>query len=310
VGAPRYAAAVAVAEPAGGGAPAPLDPVRTASPTVLRLVIGTQLRRLREARGITREAAGATIRASGAKISRLELGRVSFKERDIMDLLALYGVTDPAEGEAFVQLVRQANTPGWWHRYSDVLPGWFEMYVRLEQAAATIHSYQVQFVPGLFQTEGYARAVIAADAQGEPDEETDRRVALRMTRQKLLSEPEAPHFRAVLDEAALRRIYGSTRVMRDQLEHLAAVADLPNITLQVLPFDRGGAAAAAGPFAMLQFAEDDLPDIVYMEQLTSAVYLDKRAEVELYRMAMDRIAEAALTPAESRAFLADQAAQL
>ena len=159
---------MAAAEPVVGEVPAPLDPTRTASPTVLRLVIGTQLRRLREARGITREAAGETIRASGAKISRLELGRVSFKERDITDLLALYGVTDPAEREAFVKLVRQANTPGWWHRYSDVLPGWFEMYVRLEQAASTIHSYHVQFVPGLLQTEAYARAVIATDDDGEP----------------------------------------------------------------------------------------------------------------------------------------------
>src|SRR4051794_4093733 len=248
----------------------PLDPGRSNSPTVLRIVIGTQLRRLREAHGITREVAGDRIRASDAKISRLELGRVGFKERDIADLLDLYGVTDRDERAAFLRLVRDANTPGWWHRYSDVLPGWFEMYVRLEQAAAMIRSYQVQFVPGLFQTECYARAVIAADAQGEPDEETDRRVALRMTRQKLLSEPEAPHFRAVLDEAALRRIYGSTRVMRDQLEHLAAVADLPNITLQVLPFDRGGAAAAAGPFPMLPFAGDDLPENLYMEPLTSA----------------------------------------
>ena len=301
---------VAEAEPVVGDAPAPLDPTRTASPTVLRLVIGTQLRRLREACGITREAAGETIRASGAKISRLELGRVSFKERDITDLLALYGVTDPAEREAFVKLVRQANTPGWWHRYSDVLPGWFEMYVRLEQAASTIHSYHVQFVPGLLQTEAYARAVIAPDADADPAQETDRRVTLRMTRQNLLTEPDSPQIRVVLDEAALRRVFGSTQVMREQLEHLAAHADLPNVTLQVLPFDRGSRAAASGPFTMLQFAEDDLPDIVYMEQLMSAVYLDKRSEVELYRTAMDRIAAEALTPAESRTLLVDRAAQL
>ena len=141
-------------------------------------------------------------------------------------------------------------------------------------------------------------------------QETDRRVTLRMTRQNLLTEPDSPQIRVVLDEAALRRVFGSTQVMREQLEHLAAHADLPNVTLQVLPFDRGSRAAAAGPFTMLQFAEDDLPDIVYMEQLTSAVYLDKRAEVELYRAAMDRIAAAALTPAESRTLLVDRAAQL
>jgi hypothetical protein len=283
------------------GGPAPLDATRTGSPTVLRIVIGTQLRRLREAAGITCEEAGDTIRASHAKISRLELGRVSFKERDVVDLLDLYGATDAAEREAFLQLVRQANTPGWWHRYSDVLPGWFEMYVRLEQAASAIHGYQVQFVPGLFQTEEYARAVIAA---GEPAHDVEQRVHLRMERQKLLTEPSAPRFRAVLDEGAVRRAYGPPRVMREQLEHLTALADLPNVTLQVLPFDRSGPAAAAGPFTMLHFAEHDLPDIVYLEQLTSAVYLDKPAEVEHYRRAMDRIAAAAVPPDDSRALLA------
>jgi transcriptional regulator with XRE-family HTH domain len=287
-----------------GDEPQPLDAGRGTSPTVLRIVIGTQLRRLREAQGITREVAGDAIRASHAKISRLELGRVGFKERDILDLLDLYGVVDPDEREAFLQLVRQANAPGWWHRYSDVLPGWFEMYVRLEQAAAVIRSYQVQFVPGLFQTEEYARAVISSDALGVSADEIDQRVNLRMTRQKLLAQPHAPRFWAVLDEAALRRPYGSPRVMREQIAHLVALGELPNVTLQVLPFDRGSHAAVAGPFTILRFAEPDLPDIVYMEQLTSAVYLDKPADVEFYRAAMDRIAVAAAAPAQSRAFLA------
>ena len=174
-----------------GDEPQPLDPGRSNSPTVLRIVIGTQLRRLREAHGITRETAGDAIRASHAKISRLELGRVGFKERDVTDLLDLYGVVDPDEREGFLRLVRQANTPGWWHRYSDVLPGWFEMYVRLEQAASVIRSYQVQFVPGLFQTEEYARAVISSGAAGESEDEVERRVHLRMTRQKLLADLEA-----------------------------------------------------------------------------------------------------------------------
>jgi transcriptional regulator with XRE-family HTH domain len=287
----------------------PLDPGRSNSPTVLRIVIGTQLRRLREAHGITREVAGDRIRASDAKISRLELGRVGFKERDVGDLLDLYGVTDRDERAAFLRLVREANTPGWWHRYSDVLPGWFEMYVRLEQAAAMIRSYQVQFVPGLFQTECYARAVITSDARTESGDEIERRVHLRMTRQKLLSEPHAPSFRAVLDEAALRRPYGSRRVLREQLEHLAALADLPNVTLQVLRFD-DAASAATGPFTVLRFAEPDLPDVVYIEQLTSAVYLDKHAEVEHYRAAMDRIVDAAASPVESRTLLRGLAREL
>jgi transcriptional regulator with XRE-family HTH domain len=279
------------------------EPGRSSSPTVLRILIGTQLRRLREAHGITRETAGEAIRASGAKISRLELGRVGFKERDIADLLDLYGVRESPERDGFLQLVRQANTPGWWHRYSDVLPGWFEMYVRLEQAASVIRSYQLQFVPGLFQTEAYARAVMATDAAGESPDEIERRVTLRMTRQKLLSEPHAPTFWAVVDEAALRRPFGSPQVMREQLEHLEAVAGLPNVVLQLLPFDRGSEAATAGPFTLLRFAEADLPDVVYIEQPTSAMYLDKPADVEFYRAAMDRIALAALDPAESRALL-------
>ena len=285
-----------------GDEPQPLDPCRSNSPTVLRIVIGTQLRRLREAHGITREAAGDRIRASHAKISRLELGRVGFKERDVADLLTLYGVRRRDEREAFLRLVRQANTPGWWHRYSDVLPGWFEMYVRLEQAASLIDSYQVQFVPGLFQTEDYARAVIASDERGESADEVERRVHLRMTRQKLLSEPHAPTFRAILDEAALRRPYGSRRVLREQLEHLVTLGELPNVTLQVLRFD-DAASAATGPFAVLRFAEPDLPDIVYIEQLTSAVYLEKQAEVGHYRAAMDRIGAAAASPQESKALL-------
>ena len=292
-----------------GDEPQPLDPGRSTSPTVLRIVIGTQLRRLREAHGITRETAGDRIRASHAKISRLELGRVGFKERDVADLLELYGVADPAEREAFLRLVREANTPGWWHRYSDVLPGWFEMYVRLEQAASVIRSYQVQFVPGLFQTESYARAVITSDARSESSDEVERLVHLRMTRQKLLTEPNAPRFRAVLDEAALRRPYGSRHVLREQLEHLAVLAGLPNVTLQVLRFD-DAASAAAGPFTVLRFAEPDLPDIVYIEQLTSAVYLDKQAEVGHYCAAMDRITEAAAPPEESRTLLAGLAREL
>ena len=281
----------------------PLDPARGNSPTVLRIVIGTQLRRLREANGITRETAGDAIRASHAKISRLELGRVGFKERDVTDLLDLYGVHDPDDRAAFLRLVHQANTPGWWHRYSDVLPGWFEMYVRLEQAASVIGTYQVQVVPGLFQTEEYARAVITSDAVGVSRDEIERRVHLRMTRQKLLAEPNAPTFWAVVDEAALRRPYGSPAVLREQLEHLAELGELPNVTLQVLRFDDASAMASAGPFTVLRFAEPDLPDVVYIEQLTSAVYLDKETDVEHYRAAMDRIARAAVHPRESRKLL-------
>ncbi|WP_214364520.1 helix-turn-helix domain-containing protein [Pseudonocardia sp. H11422] len=277
----------------------PFDAGQQSGPTVLRIVLGTQLRRLREAQGITREAAGDHIRASHAKISRLELGRVGFKDRDIADLLTLYGVTDEREREEFLGLVRRANAPGWWHQYSDLLPNWFEMYLRLEQAAAIIRTFQVQFVPGLLQAEDYARSVILVGHQGESVDEIDRRVNLRMTRQKLLGEPGAPRFWAVIDEAALRRPFGPPRVMRSQLDHLLEMTELPNVTVQVLPFRFGGHAAAGGPFTILRFAEPDLPDIVYLEQLTSAVYLDKRAEVENYLAVMERVCVQAETPARS-----------
>ncbi|MDI5941058.1 Scr1 family TA system antitoxin-like transcriptional regulator, partial [Micromonospora sp. DH15] len=161
-------------------------------PTVLRMLLGAQLRRLREASGVTREGAGWEIRASESKISRMELGRVGFKERDVADLLSLYGVTDTTEREALLKLARDANSPGWWHRYGDVLPSWFQSYLGLEAAAALIRSYEVQFVPGLLQTPEYARAVVLLGHRGAGADEIDRRVGLRMQRQELLRRPRPP----------------------------------------------------------------------------------------------------------------------
>ncbi|MGD9987011.1 helix-turn-helix domain-containing protein [Pseudonocardia sp.] len=285
------------------GPPPRLPDPGYSGPTVLRIVLGTQLRRMREANGVTREQAGDHIRASHAKISRLELGRVGFKERDIADLLTLYGVTDQRERDEFMDLVTQANAPGWWQHYGDMLPSWFEMYLRLEQAASVIRTFQVQFVPGLLQTEDYARSVIVAGHQGESVEDIDRRVQLRMTRQKLLTEPGSPRLWAVVDEAALRRPFGPPRVMRSQLDHLMRMVEMPNVSVQVLPFRFGGHAAAGGPFTILRFAEPDLPDIVYLEQLTSAVYLEKRSEVESYLAVMERVCVQAETPARSAEML-------
>ena len=264
-----------------------------------RIVLGTQLRRLREAAGITREEAGHAIRASHAKISRLELGRVGFKERDVVDLLTLYGVTDEARRGEVLDLMRQANTKVWWQQHSDLLPNWFETYLRLEQVAQVVRTYQLQFVPGLLQSEEYARAVIGHGHSRSTDE-LDRRVHLRMERQKMLHQPDAPHLWAVIDEAALTRAFGPTRVMRDQLRYLLEVSAAPNVHVQVLPFRSGAHAAAGGSFSILRFAEPDLPDIVYLEQLTSAVYLDKRADVEEYQLIMERVTVQAETPAQSR----------
>jgi transcriptional regulator with XRE-family HTH domain len=272
-------------------------------PTVLRIVLGTQLRKLREARGISREAAGDAIRGSHAKISRLELGRVGYKERDVADLLTLYGVLDEEERAGYLTLARHASTPGWWHQYGDVLPTWFETHIGLEEAASLIRTYEVQFVPGLLQTENYARAVTKL---GHPDasaREVERRVDLRMARQRMLTGPGAPRLWAVVDEAALRRPLGGQDAMREQLEHLVEVAEQPNVTLQVAPFSAGGIAAAGGPITILRFQEPDLPDIVYLEQLTSALYLDKPEDIDRYLTVMDRLCAEADEPKSTVSFL-------
>ncbi|MBT2397338.1 helix-turn-helix transcriptional regulator [Streptomyces sp. ISL-100] len=267
---------------------------------VRRILLGSQLRRLRESRGVTREAAGYSIRASESKISRMELGRVSFKARDVEDLLTLYGVTDGTERESLLSLAREANVAGWWHSYGDVLPGWFQTYIGLEGAASLIRIYEVQFVHGLLQTESYAHAVVSRGMPQASAAEVDRRVALRLERQKVLVSERAPHFHAVLDEAALRRPYGDRAVMRGQLQHLIEVSEQRNITLQVMPFSFGGHAGESGAFTMLQFPESDLSDLVYLEQLTSALYLDKREEVAQYQRVMERLQKDSPSAAESR----------
>jgi hypothetical protein len=284
-----------------GGAAA--DAAMAGGPTVLRILLGSQLRKLREARGVSRDDAGWEIRSSGSKISRMELGRVGFKERDVADLLTLYQVTDEAERSALLALARQANTPGWWHRYGDVLPHWFQSYLGLEAAAALIRTYEVQYIPGLLQTREYARAVVLLAHDGAPEEEIDRRVELRMDRQKVLVRPGAPQLWVVVDEAALRRLIGGPDVMRGQITHLLEVAKLPNVTVQVIPFQAGGHAAAGGAFSLLRFPDQELPDVVYMEQLTSALYLDKRDDVDYYAAAMERLCVEANSPADTPAFL-------
>jgi transcriptional regulator with XRE-family HTH domain len=269
-------------------------------PTALRIALGAQLRRLREDSHVTVVDAAEAIRATHSKISRLERGRSGAKQRDVADLLTLYGVTDDAQREELLVLARQANTPGWWQPYNDVLPSWFELYLGLEKAASIIRLYEVQFVHGLLQTEDYARAVILIANAHAPAEEIERRVSVRMKRQQLLTQPDAPQVWAVLDEAALRRWPAGPAEMRAQLEHLLEVTELPNVTLQVVPFDIGPHAAAGGPFTILRFPEPDLPDMVYLEQLNSAVYLDHPDDVIDYVTVMDQLCVRARTGPDSK----------
>ena len=265
-------------------------------PTVQRMLVGARLRRLRTDMGLTREEAAEAIRASEWKIHRLENGQVGFKDRDIVDLLHLYEVTDPEEVAEFVTLAREANTPGWWRHYGDLLPSWFRTYVDLEAAAALIRTYEGQFVPGLLQTDDYMRAVVRGAHLEDSGEEVGRRVRLRMARQTLLTREQPPRLWAVVDEAALRRPVGGRKVMRGQLERLLEASKLPNVTLQVLPFAAGAHAAMVGSFSILRFGDQELPDVVYLEHLTSASYLSKTDEVDRYLHVMESICVRAAAP--------------
>lgn len=295
-----------VQQPAGRD-PEELAPAElTGGPTVGRMLLGGQLRRLREAAGITPDRAGYAIRGSRSKISRLEHGRVGFKERDVTDLLDLYGVTDDDLRHRMLALAQQSNNPGWWARYDDVLPDWFETYVGLEQATSLIRTYALQFVPGLFQTEEYARAVTLLGHRAAPLSEIDRRVSLRLRRQEILHRAGAdPKVWAVIDESALRRPLGGRAVMKAQLSHLVELIESPQVTLQIMPFDRGGHSAAGGSFSILRFADGELPDIVYIEQLTGALYLDRPEEIDHYREVMNSLSAEAEPPAESERQLKD-----
>ncbi|MFC9433692.1 helix-turn-helix domain-containing protein [Nocardia sp. NPDC057030] len=260
-------------------------PVITAvegAPTVLRMMVGARLRRLREACGVSREDAGMAIRASDSKISRLELGRVPFRERDLNDLLTFYGFTDPEARDAFLTVARQANAAGWWQRDNDWLPRWFGTFVGLEQAAQLIRSYEPRFVPELLQTPDYAYAVLKHVHPDEPESLLERRVALQLRRQEILSRRDPPAVWFVVEQAALRCPFGGAAVWRAQLEYLIRAAGAMKTALQVLPDHVGGPAIADGPFTLLRFAEPEVADVVFAPQLTYASLLEKRSDTDIY----------------------------
>jgi transcriptional regulator with XRE-family HTH domain len=277
-----------------------------ADPTAARLLVGARLRKLRESARVTREDAGDAIRGSESKISRMELGRSRFKQRDVTDLLDLYGVTED-ERATLLALAEHANAPAWWQAFGDVVPPWFEPYLGLEQAAGIIRTYEVQFVPGLLQTKDYARAVLqigAGDArETETELRTNLRVDLRLRRQQILHRDNPTRLWAVIDEAALRRPIGGAAVMRAQIRHLIEIAQLIHVNIQVAPFSAGGQATAGGPITKLRFHEDELPDVVYLEQLMGAVYLGRPAEKLYHWIVLNRLATEAPPPAETTGIL-------
>jgi hypothetical protein len=274
-------------------------------PTALRIMLGGHLRRMRDAAGISRADAGWQIRASESKVSRMELGRVGFKERDVSDLLDLYELKDSQERERLMELARAANNPGWWSRYGDVMPSWFSNYVGLEVAAKLIRTYEVLFVPGLLQTEDYARAVVQLGKAYLPSEEVDQRVALRVTRQQILTRADPARLWVVIDEAVLHRPVGGKATMREQIQYLMDMAQQPNISLQVMPFSKVGYPGAGGAFSILRFPEGDLPDVVYIEHAASALYLDKLEDLDEYAAIMEALTIAAAPVTATQTLLAE-----
>ncbi|BAC69886.1 XRE family transcriptional regulator [Streptomyces avermitilis] len=261
------------------------------APTVLRMILGRQLEELRTRAGRTYEEAAAAIGVSHSTIRRMESAKVArLRLADVEKLLQIYGVTDQQEIDTFLKSVREANKRGWWHTYRDVLPDWFAAYLSLEQAALQIRAYEAQFVHGLLQTEEYARALLSAGNPHAPAEATERRVALRMRRQELLSRSAPPRLWVVMDETVLRWPVGGPTVMRAQIDHLIALNALPHVTLQIMPFRSGPhPAMRAGAFHVFRFRARELPDIVYLSGLVGAVYLDKSDDVVVYREALDRL---------------------
>ncbi|SEF28845.1 Helix-turn-helix domain-containing protein [Amycolatopsis pretoriensis] len=278
-------------------------------PTARRMILGSQLRRLREEAGITRQQAGYNIRGSESKISRLELGRVGFKERDVTDLLTMYGVEDATERQTFLDMVKQSNEPGWWRRFGDTMPNWFTDLVGLEEAAARIQIWEPLYVSGLLQIEPYARAIFSHGRPEMADERVDQLVALRMRRQKMFSRPDAPRVWMVLDESVLFRPIGGMKVLKQQIEYLLEMSALPHVSVQVLPYSRSGLSAEHA-FSLLRFGEPELPNIAYVEYLTGAHYIEKREEIEKYSRSLDMLAVDAETPERSRALLAKRRAEI
>ncbi|KNE79733.1 MULTISPECIES: helix-turn-helix domain-containing protein [Streptomyces] len=264
------------------------------TPTVRLVILGKRLKDLRTAAGKSYGDAAKVLGVSELTIRRMEKGEVGLKIPYVRNLLTEYGVSGQQEIDDFLALVEAANRPGWWHRYRDALPPWFKTYVALEEEAGVIRAYEPNFIPGLLQTEEYARTVLRAGLGRGAEEEAERRVAFRMERQKLLARPDAPRLWVIMDETVLRRPIAPPEVMRAQIEHLVEVSEAPNIALQLMPFALGLHPAMYGPFHIFRFPQPELQDIVYLENLIGAVYLDEYDDVSAFTEVMDRMGAQAL----------------
>lgn len=279
---------------------------RGQGPTVRRRRLAGELRRLREAAELTIDEVGEKLECSASKISRIETGHVGVTPRDVRDMLELYGLMGD-EREALVQLAREARKRGWWHAYNEVFTGTF---VGLEADASSLRAYQALLVPGLLQTERYARTVIRALRPDADETELKRRVAARMARQELLTDPAPPEYWAVIDEAVLRRRVGGCEVMAEQVSRLLEVARLPHVTLQVVPFGAGAHPGMEGPFLILGFPEQADPDVVYVDSTSSGLYLEMPDDVRRYTLMFDHLRATALKPDDSVELIAESAERL
>jgi uncharacterized protein DUF5753/helix-turn-helix protein len=276
------------------------------SPTVRRRRLGLELRRLREAAGITIEVVAERLECSSSKISRIETGHSGATPRDVRDMLEVYGVSGPAADD-LVQVAREARQKGWWHLYGTVLTS---AYVGLEAAASTISQYEAQVVPGLLQVPDYARTMICKARSDITESEVDRRVRVRMARQSLVSQDDPLCLSVVLDEAVFHRLVGGLAVMRRQLDHLVMMSRRPNVTLQVLPFAVGAHAGMDGSFAILGYEDAADPDVVFAENAAGGLFLEKEEELRRYHGIFDQLRASALPPEHSAEFIAARAKEL
>ncbi|MDX3451393.1 helix-turn-helix transcriptional regulator [Streptomyces sp. ME02-8801-2C] len=279
---------------------------RRAAPTVGQVVLGRRLQELREAAGLKREEAARVLRVASATVRRMEMAEVSLKIPYVHVLLTAYGVPED-EVATFVDLAEEANEPGWWQRFSDVLPDWFSLHVSLEGSARLIRSYEPHFVPGLLQTSEYARAVMEAGTIGHTGPEAvERHVSLRMARQKLLTREHPPHLWVIVDETVLRRpVSIDGKVMRDQLDRLLDASESGHVTIQVAEFRDGPHPGTSAPFELFRFAEPELPDMVYTEYLTGALYLDSRREVASHLEVLDHMTAGAASAQRTKEIIAE-----
>ncbi|MBE1578561.1 helix-turn-helix domain-containing protein [Amycolatopsis roodepoortensis] len=276
---------------------------RGQGPTVRRRRLASELRRLREAADLTIDEVSEKLECSASKVSRIETGHVGVTPRDARDMLELYGIAGD-EQEALVQLAREARKRGWWHAYNEVFTGTF---VGLEADASSLRAFQALLVPGLLQTERYAKAVIRAMRPDAEDAEIRRRVAARMARQELLTDPSPPEYWAVIDEAVLHRVVDGPEVMAEQLYRMVTMAGRANVTVQIVPFGAGAHPGMEGPFLIMGFPELADTDVVYVDSTSSGLYLEEPPDVRRYALMFDHLRAAALKPDDSVEVIAEAA---